>query len=132
VNDEEGDALAELFAGTWRIVDAELWDQEALELGGPATIRIDGATGTLRLGTLEATLDLRYDVREAGPVAEFSFEGFDEGEQAIGRGWLQPLDTGGLEGHLFFHFGEDSPITCAAMDEPDQWQKPLRPPPHAL
>ena len=117
MNDIDPDALADIFTGTWRIVDAELWDQAALELAGPATFTINGATGTLRLGTLEATLDLRYDFRDEAPVAEFSFEGFDAGEQLIGRGWLQPADAGGLDGHLFFHQGDDSPITCAAMDE---------------
>ncbi len=113
----DGDDLALLFAGRWRLVDAEFWDQDALELGGAATITIDGDAGTLRLGTLEATLDLRYDVRDEGPVAEFTFAGFADGEQLIGRGWLRPLDTGGLEGHLFFHQGDDSPITCVALAE---------------
>lgn len=111
----DADALAALFAGSWRIVDAELWDRDAIELCGAATITIDGGTGTLRLGSLEATLDLRYDVRDEAPVAEFTFEGFADGEQLIGRGWLQPLDTGGLEGHLYFHQGDDSPISCTAL-----------------
>ncbi len=111
--DEDADSLfAAPFQGRWRIVEADLWDEESLDLVEPAGITIDGETGDLRLGTLDASLDIRYDVRNAAPIAEFTFEGFDENDQMTGRSWLQPGTAGRLVGHLFFHQGDDSGFVC--------------------
>jgi hypothetical protein len=42
----------------------------------------------MRFIALTAWLDVRYDARNGGPVAEFSWEGDDEGDQRSGRGWV--------------------------------------------
>ena len=100
------------FQGRWRIVETDLWDDETLDLVEPASITIDGENGDLRLVAIDANLDIRYDVRNGAPIAEFSFAGFDEGEQVTGRGWLQPGTAGRLVGNLFFHRGDDSGFVC--------------------
>lgn len=47
--------------GTWRIVEADLWDRDYLDLVEPAsiTIRADGH-GEIAFGAMQASLDLEY------------------------------------------------------------------------
>jgi hypothetical protein len=47
-----------------------------------------------------------------GPVAEFSWEGDDEGDQRSGRGWAALRTAGGLVGHVYIHGGDDSGFVC--------------------
>ncbi|MFO1035247.1 MAG: hypothetical protein U1E45_00250 [Geminicoccaceae bacterium] len=51
-------------------------------------------------------------------MAAFSWEGADEGEPTSGRGTLvwQPGDR--LEGHIYFHNGDDSAFACERHPDP--------------
>ena len=44
----------------------------------------------------------------AGRAFEFSWQGFDEGDDVSGRGWAVLNPDGTLEGHIYFHLGDDS------------------------
>jgi hypothetical protein len=44
----------------------------------------------------------------APPAPEFSWEGFDDGSPACGRGWAALGTAGRLVGHIFIHKGDDS------------------------
>lgn len=79
-------ALAAPFQGKWRIAEMDVWDNEAIDLLGPAFIAFKGQEGEMRFIALTAWLEVRYDARKGGPVAEFSWEGDDEGDQRSGRG----------------------------------------------
>lgn len=47
--------------GRWRIVKADLWDRDYLNLCGPATITIgDDNNGEIAFGALQAGLDVSY------------------------------------------------------------------------
>jgi len=109
---DQDNPFAAPFQGRWRIAETDLWDDESLDLVEPAAITIDGADGDLRLVAIDATLDIRYDVRNGAPVAEFTFAGFDDNDQITGRGWLQPGTAGRLVGHLYFHQGDESGFVC--------------------
>jgi hypothetical protein len=101
-------ALAAPFQGRWRIAEMDLWDNEATDLLGPAFVEINGEQGDMRFIAVTASLDVRYDARNGGPIAEFSWEGVDEGESSCGRGWLAPGTAGRLVGHVYFHNGDES------------------------
>jgi hypothetical protein len=105
-------ALAAPFQGRWRIAETDLWDNDALDLVEPAFLEIKGQGGKMQFIAVTAWLDIRYDARAGGPVAEFSWEGVDEGDQRSGRGWLAPGTAGRLVGHLYFHMGDDSGFVC--------------------
>jgi hypothetical protein len=61
--------------GRWRIVEADLWDPDHLDLCGPATITITGhGRGEIAFGALQAGLDIAYS-RDS---VSFTWEGFDE------------------------------------------------------
>jgi hypothetical protein len=105
-------ALAAPFQGRWRIAETDLWDNEALDLIGPAFLEIKGQEGEMRFIAVQAWLDIRYDVRAGKPLAEFSWEGVDEGDQRSGRGWIAIGTADRLVGHLYFHMGDDSGFVC--------------------
>jgi hypothetical protein len=46
--------------------------------------------------------------RDGADCAEFSWEGFDDGTAASGRGWAALGGAGRLVGHIFIHKGDDS------------------------
>lgn len=106
-------SVAGLFQGRWRIKSMALWDKAAIDLVEPAFIEVNGEQGEMRFIVVVAWLDIRYGLRDGEPVAEFSWEGEDEGDPRCGRGWLKPDKAGKLAGHIFFHQGDDSAFTCS-------------------
>jgi hypothetical protein len=80
--------------GRWRIVEADIWDRDYLDLCGPATIAItaDGH-GEIAFGALQATLDIEYNRLLVG----FNWDGSDEGDQVLGDGSAELLDHGSIE-----------------------------------
>jgi hypothetical protein len=100
-------AFARAFARRWRIAEMDQWDD--LDLLGPAHITFTGKDGgELVFGAVEAGLDVRYASRDGSACAEFSWEGFDDGTPASGRGWAALGTAGRLVGHIFIHNGDDS------------------------
>ncbi|NUM53406.1 MAG: hypothetical protein HUU46_07165 [Candidatus Hydrogenedentes bacterium] len=63
-------------------------------------------TGRFQFGALEATMDVRETERDGKPSIEFTWDGFDEGDEISGRRWAV-LEGFSLRGHLYFHMGDD-------------------------
>ena len=53
-------------------------------------------------------MDCRYSQHEEKPLVEFSWQGRDERDDAVGRGWAIIGDDGSINGHIYIHCGEDS------------------------
>ncbi|MBU6528746.1 hypothetical protein OGR47_18050 [Methylocystis sp. MJC1] len=70
--------------GRWRIVEADIWDRDYLDLCGPAAIVI---------GAMQATLDIEY-----GPTSiAFTWIGFDEMDEVSGGGNAELLEDGSIK-----------------------------------
>lgn len=96
------------FIGRWRITEMELWEREDLDLVVPAFIEFDRAgMGEFQFIAVQGCLDCRFGERGGMPAVEFSWEGQDDADDAMGRGWAI-LRDGTLEGRWFFHRGDDS------------------------
>jgi hypothetical protein len=67
--------------GRWRIVEADLWDREYLDLCGPAILTITAQDGDIAFGALEAGLEVEYARDSVG----FRWAGSDEGDQVEGE-----------------------------------------------
>ncbi len=81
-------AFAKAFAGRWRIVEMDTWDNAFLDLVEEAHITFTGASGRkIVFGALQGFLDVRYGSRDGSACAEFSWEGQDDNDPACGRGW---------------------------------------------
>jgi len=84
----------------------EQWDQDFVDLVAPGHITFaTGGRGQFCFGAVDATLDWRPD--PTGKRVDFSFEGFDEGDEVSGRGWAE-LSSGKLAGRIIFHLGDES------------------------
>ena len=98
--------------GRWRIVAADLWDRDYLDLTGPAYFQI-GAEGwaEFAFGVVDATAELEYGQR----IVFFRWGGFDEGDQIAGGGSAELQDDGALKIELSFDDGDD--VTLTALRE---------------
>src|SRR4051794_33633522 len=95
--------------GRWRIVEMELWDQEAIDLLGPAFIEIGPRNGgNFRFVAVDGSMDIRRVERDGAPAFEFSWEGNDECDAATGRGWATLDGDGSLTGRIYIHGADDS------------------------
>ena len=102
-------ALAKAFKGRWRIVEMDVWGDEDMDLAEPAHITFEGDhDGSIAFVAVTGQLDVRYGSRDGAACAEFSWEGFDDGEATCGRGWVAFGTAGRLVGHIFIHNGDDS------------------------
>lgn len=105
--------MTERIAGTWRLSEMELWDQEAMDLIGPAFIEFgQGGTGRFRFIAVEGWMDCRPGHRDGQACVEFTWEGQDEGDPASGRGWAAVQKDGTLSGHIFIHRADDSAFSA--------------------
>ncbi len=91
--------------GRWRIVEADLWDRDYLDLVEPAmmTIRADGH-GEIAFGAMQASLDLEY----SRSMVFFTWAGFDEMDDVNGSGSAELLDNGSIEILFAYHLGDEA------------------------
>ena len=88
----------------------EQWDQDFVDMVSPGQITFTrGGRGEFHFGAVDVTLDWR--VNDAGSRVEFSFEGFDEGDEVSGRGWAR-VDGREMKGWFAFHQGDESGFTA--------------------
>jgi hypothetical protein len=93
------------FLGTWRIVETELWDKDALDLVMPAHITFTAeGHGNFQMIAVQGDLDCRFERNRV----EFSWIGDDEGDPANGRGWAEIGKDGKLRGRVYLQQGDDS------------------------
>ena len=91
--------------GKWRIVEANIWDRDHLDLVQPATIEFGkNGRGEFAFGAMDATMELEYAPR----TVFFRWSGFDEGDEMSGSGSADLTDDGSLEIDLSFDNGDDA------------------------
>lgn len=91
--------------GKWRIVQADLWDTEYLDMLEPAFIEFkrDGR-GEVRFGCVVGGLDCSY----SSGAADFTWQGHDEMNEASGDGLALLEDDGSLTVEFSFHNGDEA------------------------
>ena len=91
--------------GRWRIVQADIWERDHLDLCGPAMMTItDHGRGEIAFGALQAGLDIEYSRSSVG----FTWEGFDEMDEVSGDGSAELLDDGSIEIEFAYHNGDEA------------------------
>ena len=96
------------YLGKWRIIDMELWDKDFIDMIKPGYFSFDkDKLGYFQFGAVEGQIDYRMEKIGEHERVEFSWEGQDENDSALGRGWAVLKDDA-LEGRLYFHLGDDS------------------------
>jgi hypothetical protein len=91
--------------GKWRIVKADLWDRDYLDLVEPACISFGkGGRGEFAFGAVHGDMELEY----SPSMIFFTWAGFDEMDEVSGSGSAELDDAGDLEVDLSFHLGDDA------------------------
>ena len=91
--------------GRWRIVEADLWDRDYLDLVEPAYMTFNNdRRGEFAFGVVNATMELEYAKR----IIFFTWAGFDEGDEMTGSGAAELGDDGTLEIELSFDEGDEA------------------------
>lgn len=99
--------------GTWRLVETEVWDVDALDLIESAHLTFGPrGLGELQLIAIGAEIDYRVSERDGMPFVAFSWAGHDDADPASGRGWARLEASGALTGRLFIHRGDESGFTA--------------------
>ncbi len=77
--------------GKWRIAEMDLWDQEAIDLVGPAFIAFGGQGGQFRFIAVDGC-----------------------------RGWAKLQKDGSLSGRIYIHHGDDSGFKAVPFEEDEK------------
>ncbi len=95
--------------GRWRIVEADLWEADHLDLVEPAYIsfRNDGR-GEIAFGALNAALDCEY----ARTIIFFTWAGFDEMDELTGSGNAELNDDGTIDIEFSYHLGDQAQLNA--------------------
>ena len=98
--------------GRWRIVEADLWDRDYLDLVVPAamTIGADGH-GEIAYGAMQASLELEY----SRSMVVFTWAGFDEMDQVSGTGSAELNHDGTIEIAFAYHLGDEAVLKAERM-----------------
>ena len=98
-------ALADCrLVGRWRIVEADLWDRQYLDLCGAARLTVTAKGGEIAFGAMEAGLEVEYARDSIG----FRWAGCDEGDEVQGEGTAELLDNGTIEIELAYDNGNEA------------------------
>ena len=91
--------------GRWRIIEADLWDRDHLDLVAPAMMIIEAdGHGEIAFGAMQAGLDLEY----APSMVFFTWVGFEEMDEVTGSGSAELLDDGSIEIDFAYHLGDEA------------------------
>lgn len=96
------------FAGKWRIIEMEVWDQGYVDMEVPGYFRISSdGIGQFQFGLVSGDIDGR--VEECGNLFrfDFSWSGQDVNDPVCGRGWAV-IENGEMKGRIYIHLADDS------------------------
>jgi hypothetical protein len=111
------------FSGRWRINWMSSWDQDYVDMEVPGHITfVSGRSGSFQFGLVQAQIDCRINAATDPPLIEFTWHGFDEGDELTGRGYAE-LVNGELKGHLYVHVGDDSAFRAVRQTVPARKRK---------
>ena len=92
--------------GRWRIVEADLWDRDYLDLVEPAMIDHRGRRP--RRDRLRRHAGRPRPRIQPGRLVFFTWAGFDERDEVTGSGSAELLDDGTLEIEFAYHNGDEA------------------------
>lgn len=93
--------------GRWRIVEADLWDRDHLDLVEPAYICFrDDGRGEIAFGVLNAGLDCEY----GRTIIFFTWAGFEEMDEVTGSGSAELNDDDTINVEFSYHLGDEAQL----------------------
>ena len=103
------------YRGWWRIIETSQWDNDDIDIIGPALISLTGNADRLRMFVLLAYVKCR--ATKAG--VSFTWEGAWEYDPVSGTGTVKIDKDGRLIGKIRIKNGDDSTFIAERSVEPD-------------
>ena len=97
------------YEGAWHIVEMDMGDEDYFNMEVQAYIRVgSNGSGDFQFGLVSGRID--GEVVKMGNVErfEFTWEGQDENDPALGSGWLKLFEKDKVKGRIKFHLGDSS------------------------
>ena len=111
------------FEGLWHIVSMSEWDEDYFNEEAQAFIEFEAnGTGHFQFGYVQGYMDWRPAIRDDQQAVEWTWEGNDETDSAMGRGWAV-LQGDELHGMIFFHQGDESGFVAKKADKRKRQRK---------
>ena len=86
----------------------ELWDIDFIDMETEGYFQFDkDEMGYFQFGLVQGQIDYKIERIDEIERLEFSWEGQDENDDAIGRGWAIRKNAY-IEGRFYFHLGDNS------------------------
>ena len=85
-----------------------MWDQDFIDMETEGYFSFETEElGSFQFGLVQGRID--YRIEKTGDIErlEFTWEGQDENDEALGRGWAI-IKNNHIEGRFYFHLGDDS------------------------
>jgi hypothetical protein len=103
------------FEGRWHL-SMPGWDEKYINAEVQAFLEFaaDG-TGEFQFGYVHGWMNCRLTTRDGQPAVEWTWEGNDEMDPAMGRGWAV-LKGDELHGMILFHDGDDSEFVATRTE----------------
>lgn len=99
--------------GRWRVVEADIWDRDYLDLSGPAIMTIGADNhAEIAFDAMQATLQIGY----SPSMVFFTWTGFDEMDELSGDGDAKFIDDRTIEITFAYNIGDEAIIE--AIREP--------------
>ena len=103
--------------GRWLIESMDQWDRDFIDEMGRGYFEFDAKdSGEFQFGYVQGQIDYRLGERNGKPAVEFTWDGNDEMDPALGRGWLV-LEGDELQGMFYTHLGDESGIVLKREPE---------------
>jgi hypothetical protein len=83
-----------------------------MDVPGHITFGAD-RSGSFQFGLVQGQMDYRIE-NSSGRRVEFTWHGFDEGDELTGRGHAE-IVADELQGHFYIHLGDDSAFRAVTL-----------------
>ena len=97
------------YEGVWHIIEMDMWDEDYCNMEVQAFIQVGpNGIGKFQFGLVSGGID--GEVVKTGNMErfEFTWEGQDECDPALGSGWLRFSEKDKLKGRIKLHMGDSS------------------------
>ncbi|MGL4462621.1 MAG: hypothetical protein ACRC1K_10730 [Planctomycetia bacterium] len=104
------------FIGRWRITEMDQWDQDYVNEEEDGYVEFTkNLGGGFHFGYVYGDMSCTLESDGGPPKIEWTFDGNDEMDHVMGRGWAR-IENGVLVGKIYFHHGDQSTFTATKID----------------
>ena len=97
------------YEGIWHITEMDKWDEDYFNMEVQAYIRVgSNGIGDFQFGLVSGGIDGEIVKMGNAERFEFTWEGQDENDPALGSGWLKLSGDDKVKGRIKLHLGDSS------------------------